>query len=70
MFSSNDFKTEIEFYGISKTIEILNDKLEQCNYDELNIIEEIVHDVLILDEQLNKYDKKLKAFIKTGSDKE
>ena len=68
--NSDDIKTSIEFYGISKTIEILNEKLEQCNYDELNVIEEIVHDILILDEQFNKYDKKLKAFIKTGSDKE
>lgn len=69
MIGSNDFKTEIEFYGIAKTIKILNDKLEQCNYDELNIIEEIVHDILILDEQFNKYDNKQKCFIKLG-DKE
>ena len=67
--NSDDIKTSIEFYGISRTIEILNKKLEQCNYDELNVIEEIVHDILILDEQINKHDKKLKAFIKTGSDK-
>lgn len=69
MINSNDFKTEIEFYGIAKTIEILNDKLEQCNCDELNIIEEIVHNIIILDEQINKYDNKQKCFIKVG-DKE
>ena len=69
--NSDDIKTSIEFYGISKTIEILNEKLEQCNYDELNVIEEIVHDILILDEQFNKYDKKLKAIKKIGDiDKE
>ena len=66
MINSKDFKTEIEFYGIAKTIEILNNRLETC--DE-NDIDNIVSNIIELDEQLNKYDNKQKAFIKVG-DKE
>lgn len=66
MFNSNDFKTEIEFYGLSKTIEVLNNRLKTCHEQ---VIDNIVSNIIKLDERLNKHDNKQKCFIKVG-DKE
>lgn len=63
MINSNNFKTDIEFYGIRKTIEILNIRLENC--DETDI-DDIVKNIIELDEHLNKYDNKQNCFIKVG----
>ena len=61
--------TSIELYGISKTIEILNDKLEESKptystYSSSNDMKEIVECIIMLDEQLNKYGNRTKAFLR------
>lgn len=68
MFNSNMLKSEINFYGIAKAIELLNNKLEQCSKDD---VDNIVYNIIKLDEQLNKYkNKNIKAFINKGDNNE
>lgn len=63
---SNNFKdSRITFYGISKTIEVLNNILKKVNLDEIESykIKDLVDCIIKLDEQLNKYDIKAKCFM-------
>lgn len=69
MITNNNLKTEIEYYGIAKTIEILNDKLEESKssystFNSSNDMKEIVECIIMLDEQLNKNENRTKAFLK------
>ena len=69
MITNNNLKTEIEYYGIARTIEILNDKLEESKssystFNSSNDMKEIVECIIMLDEQLNKYGNRTKAFVK------
>ena len=69
MITNNNLKTEIEYYGIARTIEILNDKLEESKssystFNSSNDMKEIVECIIMLDEQLNKNENRTKAFVK------
>jgi hypothetical protein len=72
MFSNNEIKTEIEFYGICKTIEILNKQLEQfISETEYCHIDEITRIVLLIIELNKKIDNKNKCFLTVkNNDKE
>ena len=61
----------IEFIGISRTIEILNDKLKQeesYSYSSSIDMKEIVDCIIKLDEQLKKHEDKesMKCIVKGG----
>ena len=57
MITSDDLKnSEITFYGISKTIEVLTDILKEINLKEIETykIKDVVDCIIKLDEQLEK----------------
>lgn len=67
MITSDDLKnSEITFYGISKTIEVLTDILKEINLKEIETykIKDVVDCIIKLDEQLEKEDIKTRCFIK------
>lgn len=63
--------TEITFYGISRTIEVLTDLLKEYNLVDLESykIKDVIECIIKLDEQLNKYDIKARAFLKHYEEK-
>ena len=65
--TDNENNSKIEFYGLYKTLENLNDRL--LNATDTYEFEVLVESIIKIDEQIHKYEKENKTIFKKEDEK-